>query len=153
MKKCSKCGENKEDCLFNKSRASKDGLSAYCKQCNKEYYNKYKKDNPEKIKKLSKDYYNLNKDRYRHNNYLRDFGITLDDYNRQLELQDHKCAICGETGNKALAVDHCHATGKVRGLLCWRCNATLGKFEDKLELFLAAITYLQNPPYEDKDGR
>lgn len=152
MKKCPKCNVLKDDSLFNKSKAAKDGLSGYCKQCNVEKYYEYKSKNPEAVKKRANEYYIKNKDRIRHLAYQRDFGITLEDYNTQLEAQKHKCAICGSKDeNKELAVDHCHATGKVRGLLCWRCNGTLGKFEDNVELLQSAINYLNNPPYEDKD--
>lgn len=59
------------------------------------------------------------------------FGITLAEYNDLLEIQDGKCALCGEvcaTGNN-LAVDHCHKTGKIRGLLCMKCNQALERVE------------------------
>lgn len=152
MKKCGKCGFSKEDSSFNKNKRALDGLSGYCKECNKAYYAEYKKNNPEKIKKLSKKWYNENRERVRHNAYVRDFKITLEDYNRQLEKQNHKCAICGATDDqKELAVDHCHSTGKVRGLLCFRCNGSIGKFEDDISILQSAIEYLINPPYEDKD--
>ncbi|WP_425545633.1 endonuclease VII domain-containing protein [Glutamicibacter creatinolyticus] len=63
------------------------------------------------------------------------------------ESQDHKCAICGdpygmESLKHPLYVDHCHQTGKVRGLLCSRCNTGLGLFRDSPDLMLAAVTYL-----------
>ncbi len=55
------------------------------------------------------------------------YGITLDDYWRMHDGQAGLCAICGaeESENKVLAVDHCHGTGRVRGLLCARCNRGL----------------------------
>lgn len=152
MKKCGKCGLLKEEYEFNKSKRSTDGLSGYCKECNNAYYAEYKKKNPDKIKSLSKKWYNENRERVRHNSYVRDFKITLEDYNRQLEKQNHKCAICGDTDDKKeLAVDHCHKTNKVRGLLCWCCNSSIGRFEDDISILQSAIKYLTNPPYKDKD--
>ena len=84
---------------------------------------------------------------YRKNTYLKKrFGITIQDYNWMMEHQNCGCAICGKPsdGIKALAVDHCHATGQVRGLLCVNCNRGLGHFDDKPELLEAAIAYLRN---------
>lgn len=77
---------------------------------------------------------------------LSQFGITADEYDALLEQQGGGCAICGrDTGdgqNRRLHVDHCHATGKVRGLLCSECNLALGKFQDDPELLRRAVDYL-----------
>jgi uncharacterized protein YlaI len=57
------------------------------------------------------------------------------------------CAICGKHQtilNKTLNVDHCHKTGKIRGLLCTNCNHGLGKFYDNAEVLKVAINYLNN---------
>lgn len=79
------------------------------------------------------------------------FGISVEEYDRMKMEQGGVCAICNETEriiesrtNKVrnLAVDHDHVSGKIRGLLCYRCNTTLGKFNDDLSLFRAAIEYL-----------
>lgn len=84
---------------------------------------------------------------YRDQTFKRMYGIALDDYNRMFTEQGGLCAICrGEckTGRR-LAVDHCHTTGKVRGLLCGRCNQGIGAFLDKTALLDAAIKYLSKP--------
>lgn len=71
----------------------------------------------------------------------KDFGITLDDYNRMAKEQNYLCLICGKPENsKALAVDHDHETGKVRGLLCLMCNTKLDWFIRNRE---AIDTYLR----------
>ncbi len=75
------------------------------------------------------------------------YGITLAEYNTMLEAQDYKCAICGnedEVEGRRLAIDHCHTSGKVRGLLCGKCNRGLGLFYDNDELLHNAIQYLKN---------
>ncbi len=60
----------------------------------------------------------------------KNFGITLEDYDRMFAEQKGLCKICGgDTPNKRLAIDHDHKTGKVRGLLCLRCNTKLGWYE------------------------
>lgn len=77
------------------------------------------------------------------------FGITLNDYNQMCEKQNNLCAICNKSETKKhgdivrkLAVDHDHSSGKIRGLLCTRCNAGIGSFEDNIELLNDAINYL-----------
>ena len=76
------------------------------------------------------------------------YGITLDEYDRMAEAQDHKCAICHSTDPKGngsrFAVDHDHKTGKVRGLLCGPCNMGIGKLGDDIALLTAAIEYLKD---------
>ena len=64
-------------------------------------------------------------------------------YNAMWLAQDGKCAICRLVCIKSLAVDHCHKTGKIRGLLCMRCNTALGMFKDDPSLLLRAIEYLK----------
>jgi hypothetical protein len=75
---------------------------------------------------------------------LAKYGLSLEDYDRLLEEQGGVCAICGQrckTGRN-LAVDHCHTSGKVRGLLCGACNSGLGHFKEDPALFAAAVGYL-----------
>lgn len=81
----------------------------------------------------------------------KDYNITLEEYEVILEKQNGTCDICDkeETATKRgtkeprmLAVDHCHETGKVRGLLCSKCNTALGSFKDSKELLRKAIQYL-----------
>lgn len=76
------------------------------------------------------------------------FGITLDDYKRMLEEQGGVCAICKgpEPVYKYFPVDHCHTTGRVRGLLCSHCNKGLGSFKDSADALQAAIEYLKRYP-------
>ncbi len=80
------------------------------------------------------------------------FGITLEDYNKMKDVQGDRCAICGQTEKtinsnsrktQALAVDHCHATGAIRGLLCAQCNNGLGRFKDSPELLEKAAEYIR----------
>jgi hypothetical protein len=75
----------------------------------------------------------------------RQYGITLADYEKMFGEQEGKCAICGnsdEVEGRRLAIDHCHDSGKVRGLLCGKCNRGLGLFYDNKDLLKNAISYL-----------
>ena len=83
----------------------------------------------------------------------RSYGITIQEYEVLFQKQNGKCAICNlpetkinkkDKQFKKLAVDHCHKTGKIRGLLCFACNGSLGKFKDSIELLQNAIEYLKN---------
>ena len=73
------------------------------------------------------------------------YGIGINEFNKMREIQDSRCAICGiheKSSAKGLAVDHCHAKGNVRGLLCNNCNNGLGRFKDDVSLLQKAIEYL-----------
>jgi Recombination endonuclease VII len=73
------------------------------------------------------------------------FGLTQEQYDAMLVDQDFKCAVC-RTDDPGLkrgwSVDHCHATNKVRGLLCNSCNLGLGQFRDNPSIIASAISYL-----------
>lgn len=73
------------------------------------------------------------------------YGMTLDQYENLLAEQEGKCRICRNAcpEGKYLSVDHCHKTGKIRGLLCSRCNVALGCFKDSTDNLEAAILYLR----------
>lgn len=76
----------------------------------------------------------------------RTYGITLVQYHEKLSAQGGGCAICGtkvdQVKTRRLAIDHCHATGKVRGVLCTKCNQGVGHFNDSLDLLDKAKAYL-----------
>ena len=78
----------------------------------------------------------------------RAYQITLEEYEAMLERQDGLCAICrGDNAQtkykRMLFVDHDHVTGKVRGLLCHRCNTGIGYMRDNISVLEAAISYLK----------
>jgi hypothetical protein len=82
--------------------------------------------------------------------YLRKhYNLSLADYNKLREYQNYACAICKKSElifKNGMAVDHNHKTGEVRGLLCWKCNKALGRFEDNDELVISAADYLKVTP-------
>ena len=87
----------------------------------------------------------------RNNDLKKKYGITLEQYEQMLADQGGVCAICGNPEPvwdkkvnrlRALSVDHCHTTGKVRGLLCTGCNQGLGNFKENPDRLAKAISYL-----------
>lgn len=126
MKTCSKCKLNKLEDKFCKNRCTKFGYSLWCKFCQK----KWRLKNKLKVQNMALKYY---------------YGIDLNKFNELLLLQDNCCAICSKNQSKlkySLNVDHDHTTGKVRGLLCYHCNAALGNFMDSVTNLNKAIKYL-----------
>ena len=83
----------------------------------------------------------------RERHLVRKYGVDLAAYDEMLSAQYGKCAICGKLGCKesygVLHVDHCHATGIVRGLLCRNCNHVLGLMQDDPERMRAAAAYVE----------
>lgn len=83
----------------------------------------------------------------RNSHLLRNFNITIDEYEKMEKDQSGVCLICKKTERnkktKYLSVDHCHKTGKVRGLLCSRCNSAIGLLRDCPERITAALAYIK----------
>lgn len=144
------CGVEKPLHDFGIRLASYDGRSALCSKCRTrddriKYHERVKPELQKLTPELKNKKYLRDKEFYLKKKY----GITLNDYNSMLESQNFVCAICkrperlsfkGKT--KAMCVDHCHKTGKVRGLLCDACNNGIAKFEDDVEYLKSAILYL-----------
>jgi len=132
MKKCSKCKLDKPKSEFCKDVGKKDGLCSHCKSCTYKRGKEYSKTSTNK--------------KYRRKYHLKKkYGITLEDYDKILESQNGKCAICeiDNPGNKGrFCVDHDHETGKNRGLICDDCNVGLGRFKDSTNILTKAIEYL-----------
>ena len=132
MKTCRTCDEEKSFSEYYKASSCKDGYRGSCRQCNM-------KQRRERLAKADPD--------QRRSVVLKGkYGITLDTKRDMQKAQNDKCKICGTTdyGKKGLlVVDHCHSTGKVRGLLCYSCNIALGMFKDNVETIKAAIKYLE----------
>jgi len=79
---------------------------------------------------------------------MKEYGLTAEAYQEMWEVQNGRCAIClNKQGKKKLAVDHNHKTGRIRGLLCTRCNhKLLGSAKDNPEILKRAVGYLEWHP-------
>lgn len=132
-KVCRGCGEEKPLSEYHRRRAAPDGRQRKCKQCATALVVQWQRDNPER-----------HRQKQRRSDLKRQYGLSEAQYNDMLEKQGGACAICGvfQSPDRPLNVDHCHMSGRVRGLLCWLCNAALGRFKDDTDLLLKAAAYL-----------
>lgn len=95
----------------------------------------YEKDNPEKVR--------ARQNAWAFRKLLKQYGLTMEIYERIVRRQQGLCAICRKPPNKQrLHFDHDHSTGQFRGLICGRCNWAMGKFEDDPNLLFNVIAYL-----------
>jgi hypothetical protein len=130
-KTCTKCGCTKPIEEFYKDKQKPDGHRPDCKACNNE---------------TSHGWVKKNRDKHFGYELKRKYGITYADYQKMLVDQKGKCAICGRDHSefqKRFHVDHNHATGKVRALLCVNCNHGIGAFMENKELLKKAVQYLE----------
>lgn len=161
MKTCRVCQKVKPLSDFYSMTGMRDGHRNECKRCNldakanrhranpvpaRERAKQWKLDNPEREAARQAAYRASGRkgvsDR---KSYLkRKYGITPEQYDALLAKQEGGCAICGRPPRRdiALHVDHEHGTGRIRGLLCFRCNNALGDFDDDHDRLVHALTYL-----------
>ena len=122
-----------------KIQQAKDYILAH-KEETKQYQEEYRKSHKEETKAYTQK-------RIKDKSRMRiTYGITLEDWQAMFDKQEGKCVICGvhqSEINRVLCVDHNHVTGKVRGLLCYHCNAGLGNFGDSAESLIKAAQYLK----------
>ena len=139
-KRCGKCRKVKDINEFPKHRWTRDGYRYQCKECKNQENRQYEKNYPEKHKKAS-----INLRNRKRNKKL---GITQDFVDNLFLIQKGCCAICGMHNSnlkkQSLGIDHDHATNKVRGLLCSKCNLLLGNANDNIYILDKAIKYLIN---------
>lgn len=131
-KQCSLCLENKPLESFCKKWDTKDGLNMRCRSCKVIESKKWRVKNPNSVRNSNLKYFT---------------GLSLYEYNLLFEFQKGCCAICGRHQselNKSLFVDHNHETGKIRGLLCSKCNFGIGIFKDDVKLLRNGIEYLNH---------
>ena len=128
-KLCRKCKIRKSVERFCKNKRMVDGFDRICRSCKS---------------KANKKYYPKGKSGHKDARLQRMYGISLDDFNDMYEEQRGVCKLCGAEGKtKGLSVDHCHKTGRVRGLLCISCNTFLGKIESNPSLLSNITGYLK----------
>ena len=150
-KPCKKCGALKPLDMFPKQRRGLYGRASQCASCQNEARRKRHALAPGKHAAYQREYIRRNPDAHTSRKLKAAYGITLADYNRLLAQQQGKCAICGNAhvpGNtarngKRLHVDHCHESGRVRGLLCSNCNLGIGNLQHDETILLKAIEYLR----------
>ena len=153
---CSICETEKFITEFRKRKNSPTGYNPVCKVCyNKKELNRKKSKPPTDEQRAQHKYRQTQKyfTTSWKNHLNRKYGISLQEYEELLTLQNYSCKICGsKKANRDwkerqqrvdLFVDHCHKTNKVRGLLCNTCNAGIGMLKDDINILTAAINYLK----------
>lgn len=128
QKWCPDCQGLRQVTEFGRNRSMRDGLAGYCRPCQNARVR-------ESIERLHGG--------ARHYHLVRRYGISAADADALLEAQGGLCAICERDLGEKPHIDHDHATGKVRGLLCFNCNGGLGQFGDDELRLRAAVEYLR----------
>ncbi len=137
LKKCSTCSLYKRYHEFYKCKSQATGFTCSCKTCHNVYYKKRRSATQKRDNLKS-----------RWTTIKRKYGVTKEQYYDLLAKQKGRCAICNRTdaghenGPDSLRIDHCHLTGKIRGLLCHSCNIGIGNLKDNSLLLRAAADYL-----------
>ena len=137
MKRCSSCALSKTAVHFGKQKdGNKFRLRSICKDCHNQQSKNIYKQETEKQKLIRKN-----------TTMKRLYGITLDEYNQMFSNQNGVCSGCNKHQSelpKSLAVDHCHFTNKVRGLLCAGCNLALGNVKEDPKTLHRLANYIQS---------
>lgn len=144
-KTCSACKQSLPIDSFGLCPGYKDGRRGQCTQCRGR--RRKRPQNPVKAKP----------EQTRRTKLKQKYGLTESDYASMLEAQGGRCAICdsANAGGRwgVFHVDHCHRTGKVRGLLCHTCNTTLGRLGDDLQAVLRYARYLKASENRSKGAK
>lgn len=162
-KVCTKCGELKPLSDYYPMRGMRDGHRNDCIEChkaatrarnarnpepNRARAHQWAAENPERRAAYQAEYRSRPerkrdmRDRY----YRRTYGITADEADARLAMQNSRCAICKQQAPERLGsmhLDHDHASGQLRGFLCVSCNQGLGQFREDPALLLRAVVYLR----------
>lgn len=148
FKTCPRCKVKKALSEFHRSQTNYHGITVYCKQCSYEKHAAYINKSPKhkaRAAERAREWREKNPERERDNGRKSRYGMAKGAYAEMLAAQEHKCAICRSPdpgGRGSFHVDHCHSTGRIRGLLCHGCNVSIGHFQNDPNILRAAIDYL-----------
>ena len=166
-KPCKDCGVVKPLSEFTRHKETRDGHLNSCKACRYAYVEQWKRNNPEAtarhraVQRANRDWKRQNVPGYKEREAVgrskeamarasrkhllkKKYGLTLEAFDQLVADQRGACAICQQPQEgKPMHVDHCHATGVVRGLLCSPCNTALGLLGDDPARMRAAAEYVE----------
>ena len=173
VKRCSRCGEHKPRAAFASNKSMPGGLQAYCRECSAEYYRQRQEAKGKKVREkvfvpegrkrcpqceVVKPHSERERntstsdgwasycracraERNRVSYFKRKYGLTEAERAALIASQRGVCCIC--LSAPAVHVDHCHKTGRVRGVLCFNCNSAIGLLRDDPETLNRAADYLE----------
>lgn len=120
-----------------------------------EYRRKYYAKNAEKIREQALARYHNDPEQKIRTHLKARYGLTIEQRDAIFASQNNCCAICGtnDPGTKAWHIDHCHTTGKVRGILCFKCNTGLGNFADSIPTLNSAAEYLRKHHHDTSNNQ
>lgn len=158
VKKCKKCGTEKPLSQFTKAPDRPDGVRNACRNCTAAYQAEWGRANRESViarrrawRAANRDKANAsslawwtnNKERAESARVQRVYGLAPEDFAGMVRAQEGRCAVCGESPERSLHIDHDHDTGAVRGLLCNSCNLALGFLKDSPAVVERMLAYIR----------
>lgn len=143
-KACSRCMQVLPAAEFYPHRRMKSGLQSHCRTCARKWHN----ERPEYVRQKNAEYKAKNPDYSRNWARRTKFGLTPEQVSAMRDSQNGLCAGCYTPLTRANeCVDHCHSTGKIRGLLCDSCNVSLGRLQDNPATLRRLADYLEAEAY------
>lgn len=151
MRRCSKCGIEKDLSEFPNNKTKALGKDYQCKECAARFQQNYYMENKDRLLEQNAIWQRKNPESKRKHVLKSQYGLAIEEYERMYEAQNGLCAICGQAETtidprtkkiRKLAIDHDHETGNVRGLLCSNCNKGIGCLQDSVSILQLAINYL-----------
>jgi len=144
MRHCTACRQDRPLTEFVRNRSRPDGLARSCRACAREQQRRWREAHPEEARAASRRQYDPAKAAvWNRAALLRRYGLTEADVERMKAEQGGRCAICREVPRRWV-IDHDHATGEVRALLCDPCNRGLGMLGEDPERLRAAAAYVEH---------
>ena len=141
-KTCSRCKIEQPIHEFRFDNRAKNLRKPACRVCENARMRADRKKHGEKRRAADRDHYRRTEAKHAVTKLIRRYGLSEDEATEVAKATT--CELCGkeQTGGRRLVLDHCHATGKHRGMLCDNCNTALGKFKDDAALIRKAADYI-----------
>ena len=143
---CKKCGKEKPLTEFRQRHKNPDRWEWSCKKCRslQARNNPNRETNVEKYRKTDKYKNSIKK------SVVSKYGLTVEEYNSMVESVGGLCEICRQPETRtfngkvrALSIEHCHLTNKVRGIVCDNCNTALARTQESIQILESMIEYLK----------
>ncbi|MFI8878259.1 endonuclease VII domain-containing protein [Streptomyces sp. NPDC055243] len=146
--RCSRRRQTREHAAFASDKSMPDGLRAYCRECSAKYYRQRQeaKGKSSAADGLASRCKACKAAAGPEGHLRREYGISVAERDELIAAQKGVCCIC--LAAPAVHVDHCHETGKVRGVLCFNCNAGLGLLRENTDAMHRAAAYLEGNPWK-----